>query len=50
MFIKKLQSLIERYNINKKIIFIEHCKEMPLAYALVILLFQVQLNQRLLEE
>ena len=30
---KKLQSLIDRYNINKKIIFVEHCKEMPLAYA-----------------
>ena len=31
---KKLQSLIDRYNINKKIIFAEHCKEMPLAYSL----------------
>ena len=31
---KKLQSLIDRYNINKKIIFAEHCKEMPLAYAI----------------
>ena len=31
---KKLQSLIDRYNINKKIIFAENCKEMPLAYAL----------------
>ena len=31
---KKIQSLIDRYNINKKIIFAEHCKEMPLAYAL----------------
>ena len=31
---KKLQSLIERYNINKKIIFVEHCKEMPLAYTI----------------
>ena len=31
---KKLQSLIERYNLNKKIIFEEHCKDMPLAYAL----------------
>jgi len=30
---KKLQSLIDRYNINKKIKFIDHCKEMPLAYA-----------------
>ena len=34
MFIKKLQSLIDRYNINKKIKIIEHCKEMPLAYAI----------------
>ena len=31
---KKLQSLIDRYNINKKVIFEEHCKEMPLAYSL----------------
>ncbi len=31
---KKLQSLIDRYNINKKVIFVEHCKEMPLAYAI----------------
>ena len=31
---KKIQSLIDRYNINKKIIFVEHCNEMPLAYAL----------------
>ena len=31
---KKLQSLIARYNINKKIIFADHCNEMPLAYAL----------------
>ena len=32
MYIKKLQSLIDRYNLNKKIIFVDHCKEMPLAY------------------
>ena len=31
---KKLQSLIDRYNINKKIKFIEHCNNMPLAYSL----------------
>ena len=31
---KKLQSLIERYNFGKKIKFIEHCKEMPLAYTI----------------
>ena len=31
---KKLQSLIDRYNINKKIKFIDHCKDMPLAYAI----------------
>ena len=31
---KKLQSLIERYNLGKKINFIEHCKEMPLAYTI----------------
>tara|TARA_B100001057_G_scaffold474952_1_gene541188 strand:+ start:1173 stop:2330 length:1158 start_codon:yes stop_codon:yes gene_type:complete len=30
---KKLQSLIDRYNINKKIKFVEHCNEMPLAYS-----------------
>ena len=31
---KKLQSLIDRYNLNKKIKLIEHCKEMPLAYSI----------------
>jgi glycosyltransferase involved in cell wall biosynthesis len=31
---KKLISLVERYNLNKKIKFIDHCKEMPLAYSL----------------
>ena len=31
---KKLQSLIDRYNLGKKIKFIDHCKEMPLAYAI----------------
>ncbi len=31
---KKLQSLIDRYNLGKKIKFIEQCKEMPLAYAI----------------
>ena len=31
---KKLQSLIDRYNINKKIKFIEHCNNMPLAYSI----------------
>jgi glycosyltransferase involved in cell wall biosynthesis len=31
---KKLINLVERYNLNKKIQFINHCKEMPLAYSL----------------
>jgi glycosyltransferase involved in cell wall biosynthesis len=31
---KKLINLVERYNLNKKIQFISHCKEMPLAYSL----------------
>ncbi len=31
---KKLLSLIERYSLTKKIKFINHCKEMPLAYSL----------------
>ena len=31
---KKLINLVERYSLNKKIKFIEHCKEMPLAYSL----------------
>ena len=28
---KKLINLVERYNLNKKIKFINHCKEMPLS-------------------
>jgi glycosyltransferase involved in cell wall biosynthesis len=31
---KKLVNLVERYNLNKKIKFINHCREMPLAYSL----------------
>jgi glycosyltransferase involved in cell wall biosynthesis len=31
---KKLINLVERYNLNKKVKFIHHCKEMPLAYSL----------------
>ena len=31
---KKLINLVERYNLNKRIKFISHCKEMPLAYSL----------------
>ena len=31
---KKLINLIERYKLSKKIKFIQHCKEMPLAYSL----------------
>ena len=31
---KKLTSLIERYSLTKKVKFISHCKEMPLAYSI----------------
>ena len=31
---KKLINLVERYNLNKKIKFVQHCKEMPVAYSL----------------
>ena len=31
---KKLINLIQRYRLNKKVKFIDHCKEMPLAYSL----------------
>jgi len=31
---KKLINLVERYNLSRKIQFIDHCKEMPLAYSL----------------
>jgi glycosyltransferase involved in cell wall biosynthesis len=31
---KKLINLIQRYRLNKKIKFINHCKEMPLAYSI----------------
>ena len=34
VYSKKLSLLVERYRLGKKITFIEHCKEMPLAYAL----------------
>tara|TARA_B100001093_G_scaffold338267_1_gene323039 strand:+ start:2048 stop:3205 length:1158 start_codon:yes stop_codon:yes gene_type:complete len=31
---KKLENLIQRYRLNKKIKFVDHCKEMPLAYSI----------------
>ena len=34
VYSKKLINLVERYNLNKKVKFIKHCKEMPLAYSL----------------
>ena len=34
VYTKKLLSLVERYSLTKKIKFINHCKEMPLAYSL----------------
>tara|TARA_Y100000591_G_scaffold275501_1_gene252219 strand:- start:1928 stop:3085 length:1158 start_codon:yes stop_codon:yes gene_type:complete len=34
VYLKKLYSLVERYSLTKKIKFINHCKEMPLAYSL----------------
>ena len=34
VYTKKLLSLVERYSLNKKVKFIENCKEMPLAYSL----------------
>ena len=34
VYTKRLVNLVERYNLNKKVKFIPHCKEMPLAYSL----------------
>ena len=34
VYSKKLINLAQRYRLNKKIKFIQHCKEMPLAYSL----------------
>jgi glycosyltransferase involved in cell wall biosynthesis len=34
VYTKKLMNLIQRYSLNKKIKFINHCKEMPLAYSI----------------
>ena len=34
VYSKKLTSLVERYNLNQKIIFIEKCRNMPAAYSL----------------
>ena len=34
VYAKKLINLVERYNLSKKIKFIQHCNEMPLAYSL----------------
>ena len=34
VYSKKLISMVERYSLTKKITFIPHCREMPLAYSL----------------
>ena len=34
VYYKRLFSLVERYSLTKKLKFISHCKEMPLAYSL----------------
>jgi len=34
VYSKKLINLVQRYSLNKKIKFIQHCREMPLAYSL----------------
>ena len=34
VYSKKLINLIQRYSLNKKVKFIQHCNEMPLAYSL----------------
>ena len=34
VYSKKLINLVQRYSLNKKIKFIQHCKDMPLAYSL----------------
>ncbi len=34
VYSKKLANLVQRYSLNKKVKFIPHCKEMPLAYSL----------------
>ncbi len=34
VYSKKLFSLVERYNLSKKVSFINHCGDMPLAYSL----------------
>ncbi len=34
VYSKKLQNLVQRYSLNKKVKFIQHCQDMPLAYSL----------------
>jgi len=34
VYTKKLHNLVERYNLNQKILFVSHCKDMPLAYSI----------------
>ncbi len=34
VYSKKLINLVQRYSLNKKVKFIQHCNEMPLAYSL----------------
>ena len=34
VYTKRLQNLVSRYNLTKKIQFIQHCSEMPIAYSI----------------
>ncbi len=35
VYSKKLKDLVQRYNLNQKITFIEHCNDMPTAYSII---------------
>ena len=34
VYTKKLYNLVERYNLNQKVLFVSHCSDMPLAYSI----------------
>ena len=34
VYTKKLYNLVERYNLNQKVLFVSHCNDMPLAYSI----------------
>jgi len=50
IYTKKIKRLAEQYRLTNQLKFIEHCKNMPLAYKISDLVVLLRLSQKLLVE